>query len=98
MLFTKLVKLNVQVFLTKSYVFTPDYIYDRPTLVFPGIFIALVPIKSDIVLGAFQKSRTNNLAQRRAKTHSSQAKLAKLDRLKLFSRLGLKPQAIICRP
>ena len=33
--------------------------------------------------------------QRRAKAHSRQAKL---DRLKLFSRLGLKPQAIICRP
>ena len=33
--------------------------------------------------------------QRRAKAHSRQAKL---DLLKLFSRLGLKPQAIICRP
>jgi len=33
--------------------------------------------------------------QRRAKAHSRQAKL---DRLKLFSRLGLKHQAIICRP
>ena len=33
--------------------------------------------------------------QRWALAHSRQAKL---DRLKLFSRLGLKPQAIICRP
>ena len=33
--------------------------------------------------------------QRRAKAHSRQAKF---DRLKLFSRLGLKPQTIFCRP
>ena len=33
--------------------------------------------------------------QRWAKAHSRQAKF---DRLKLFSRLGLKPLAIFCRP
>ena len=37
----------------------------------------------------------NSVGLKPALAHS---RLANLDRLKLFSRLGLKPQAIICRP
>ena len=55
-----------------------------------------IPKKSDFL----ERNIENDIfwqiqEQRRAKAHSRQAKL---DRLKLFSRLGLKPQAIICRP